>query len=111
MLRRIGQKATMSKIPSTTISTRLASKEGSSEVRGRAGATARSNSAGVSIVVVILASAIPAQIVVGEHRSEQRNTIRLDALIGLHRTLPVRDATAQHQNDRVRQRRDDARVG
>src|ERR1017187_7284854 len=98
MLRTIGQNATMSKPPRTRISILASSKDRSGGVLVPAGASARSNSAGGSIVVVILPSAIGAQIVVCQHRSEQGNTVRLETLIGLHRALPVRDAAAQHQN-------------
>src|ERR1035438_1193320 len=103
MLVRIGQNATRSRMPMTRLSIFAAGKDASAAAPKDAGELARSSSARVPIVVVILPSAIGAQIVVRQHRSEQGNTVGLDALIGLHRALPVGDAAAQHQNRRIRQ--------
>src|SRR5580658_5085838 len=112
MLVKMGQNAINNKTPRTSMSTLPASQPTSwngawgklsdGDVAGPRGAGAsclvdmpasrRSGLAGASIVVIILPLAIAAEIVVGKHRSEQRQSIFLDSLIGFQSALPVGNA-------------------
>src|ERR1035438_4128822 len=98
MLMRIGQNAAASNMPITATSIFAASEDACGGTRDDAGALARSSSACVSIIVVILPSAVAAQVIVRQHRSKQRHAVFLQALISLHGAFPVGDAAAQHQN-------------
>src|ERR1700683_442080 len=105
---RMGQNATISNTANTAVSTLPEKRMLRGWVLEEAGACAGSNWAGVSIVVVILPLAIAAESVVGKHRSEQREAVLLDSLIGIHGASPVGDTGSQHQDQGVGQRRDNA---
>src|ERR1035438_5558382 len=98
MLVRIGQKAINSRTQIAMVST-------TGNVRDVSGVPsngvdfAPSGSARVSIIIVILPSPVRAQIIVGQHGSEQGPAVLLDALIGLHGAFPVGNAGAQHRSE------------